>query len=171
MTVAAAKKSEKQDAVDALIDEFRAEYDKVLSEAVVVEEMTQTHGWQNLYSSSLRAMNNEQSSLAAQLERHAEQFRTYGSTEDTEKELRDIKNAMTELRENRARFQRGTVYPVQEAVNRCQQVLDKYQSKARQMQSDSPLHHSDAMERMGKAQGEQPRAEWDEERGVAEIIR
>ncbi len=152
-----------------IIKQFQEEYTAAIADARISEEHTQTDGWQKLYGNERRDEQQTRRRLCGELEQAAERLQLVGSTEDDEKALAEIKKGMTAMRERRDSFDRTTVAPVKEPVDRCERVAEKFSSSAKYAEQNAPLHNVGLEHLMRDAIAGCPKASWNEDAGRVEL--
>lgn len=152
-----------------LITRFREEYAEALNEVRVSATHTATDGWQGLYQGFHKGNREARRGVSAELKAIAERLEVGDATESDEKDIGDIKKRVTELRAVREIFDRETVQPVREPVEKCHKVIADAKRQAESDEERAPMINIGLVDTMVMAIAEVERAAWDSDRGRVEI--
>lgn len=152
-----------------LVDEFHEEYEQAANEAEIVQEHTQTRGWQEIYATARFEERKEMNRICASLEDAAEILRHSGPGEDLEKQVQEAKKDIVAHRERRVNFERFLMAHIRRPIEKCERIIEQYRQKARRQQEEAPLHHSGLEAAMLKATKTVQVPRFDETTGVVEF--
>jgi hypothetical protein len=163
VTPAAKKAAETE--VEKMIEELRKEYAVAEENVLLVLETTNSSGWLDFFADELKRWKDVKASIVKRGRTHFDNYEFRDSDPDTEKELKELKDEETALREHRSAWEARVASPFRSKVEECDRVIEKYAGKARRLTEDNPLIYKEANDDMQKAIASLVKFEWNAAEG------
>lgn len=151
------------------ITRFKMEYAEALDEARVSSKHTDTEGWQHLYQGFHKVNRENRRKAAGRLKQIGEELEVAEIGEHGEKDLVDVKKQVQAFREEREIFERKTVGPVREPVEKCQKIIGEARQQAEVDEERAPMVNIGLCEMLLLEIRKLERAVWDADTGRVEI--
>lgn len=159
-----------RDPTDIWLDQFRDQHSVLLRRAQEAADTTQTPGWQSNYKVQRTLHDRSEAEGISTIDRELASMRLQGTSEESEKAIKDAVKAMGEERIRFRAWEARAVENYRKSASELRNYIETILRKARDNERDQPLIHRGYGDIVRDALKSWATAEWNEDLGQVVIV-